>query len=453
MCRSAHWPPLFRRFNSHQSRQQLFNETRHAPGTYTTTLVNDFGKKVKYTLIVTADDQQIFLPQQKADGLAGPIYFRSYSKFFKRYNAMTELPLGARQFVKQYLQEFAVKLNHKLTPESLTMGIVTDTHDKANANYTYYGVNGLQHVQELNLLDETGILDIKGHLGDAIDGSDQPAISQARLGKIVATLNESKTPFFMVEGNHDANDKYDEKFFHDRPSFTAKTYGNLVYKKLFAQPQIHVVDWQSGLGYFDKGQVRVIFLNTSDVPFLLNADGTKKYDVKLTLAIRQQQIEALVALLQASSNRRIVICGHANLIDAKGDDALQYNGHAVHELLVAFNHRLKGRLQPQVTNPDFTVNVEFDFSQQQGGQVWAYICGHRHLEAEYKHQGIKYILLNCSALMGPDHQLTTHFNQNWQRKQGTITEFAGYVIDIDAKTRKINVYGYGAATPERKFNF
>lgn len=441
------WPRLF------TNRRIQRNEVIRQPGTYPTKLTNANGKKVPYTLIVTQDRQQIFLPQQKADGLTGPLYFRSHSSYFKRYNSLVELPLGPRQFVKKYLQDFAVNLNQQLTPESLTVGIVTDTHDKADANYTYYGANGLQHVQELNLLDETGILDIKGHLGDAIDGSDRPAISQIHLGQIIATLNENKTPFFMVKGNHDENDKYDEKFFHDRPSFGPQTFGNIVYKKLFAQAQINVMDWQSGLGYFDKGDVRAIFLNTSDVPYLLKNDGTKKYDVKLTLAIRQQQIQQLIALLEHSFDKKIVIFGHANLIDADGQEALQYNGHAVHELLVAFNRKLKGKLQPRQTNADFAVNAKFDFTQNRSGQIWAYICGHRHLETDYRQKGIQYILLNCSALMGPDHQLTTRFNKNWQRKQGTITEFAGYVIDVSADARTINVFGYGAATPERRFTF
>ncbi|WP_125608401.1 metallophosphoesterase family protein [Lapidilactobacillus bayanensis] len=423
------------------------------PGVYTVPLINDNGKKVSYSLIVTPERQQLLLPQQKADGLTGPLYFRSYSTYFKRYNALTEIPLGPRQFVKQYLQDFSEKISPKLTPASLTLGVVTDTHDKADVNYTYYGSNGLQHIAELNLLDQTGLLDFKGHLGDAIDGSDTGSISQAHLGKIVAILNQDKTPFFMAKGNHDENDKYDEKLFQQHPSFQANTYGNLVYKKLFAQPQINHLSYQTGLSYFDKGHVRVISINTSDVPYLIAANGLKKYDVKLTLAIRQQQIAELITILQQSQTKQIVILGHANLLKADGGDGLQYNGHAVHELLVAFNRHLKGRLQPRQTNPDFAVDLPFDFSQNKSGQIWAYICGHLHTENAYQINGIQYVLLNCSALMGRDHALTTTYNRAWNRRQGTLTEFAGYVIDINAQTRQLQVFGYGAASPERSFQF
>lgn len=434
---------------------QRLNQLEHYrhPGFFKVTLTNENGKKVPYTLVVTRQHQQLLLPQQKADGLTGPLYFRSYSSYFKRYNSLTELPLGARQFVKAYLQTFAEQINPKLTPASLTLGVVTDTHDKADANYTYYGSNGQQHIEELNLLDQTGILDFKGHLGDAIDGSDPGNISQAHLGKIVATLNQDKTPFFMAKGNHDENDKYDEKFFHNHPSFQANTYGNLVYKKLLSQPQIKQLSYQTGLSYFDKGQVRVIVLNTSDVPYLITANGLKKYDVKLTLAIRQQQIAELITVLQQSEGKQIVVLGHANLLKADGSEGLQFNGHAVHELLVAFNRHLKGRLCPKSTNPDFSVDLPFDFSQQQSGQVWSYICGHLHTENNYCVDGIQYVLLNCSALMGPKHQLTTKYNRAWNRQQGTITEFAGYVIDINAQSRQLQVFGYGAASPERVFQF
>lgn len=436
--------------NKHRAKQL---DRQKKPGIYTVPLTNENGKKVAYTLIVTPNQQQLLLPQQKADGLTGPLYFRSYSSYFKRYNALTEIPLGPRQFVKQYLQDFSEQISPKLTPASLTLGVVTDTHDKADANYTYYGSNGLQHVEELNLLDQTGILDFKGHLGDAIDGSDTGSISQAHLGKIVATLNQDKTPFFIAKGNHDENDKYDEKFFHDHPSFQANTYGNLVYKKLFAQAQVKQLSYETGLGYFDKGATRVIFLNTSDVPYLIGKNGLKKYDVKLTLAIRQQQIAELIDILQHSPNKQIVILGHANLLKEDGSEGLQYNGHAVHELLVAFNRHLKGRLQPRTTNSDFAVDLPFNFSQNETGQVWAYICGHLHTENAYRLNGIQYVLLNCSALMGPDHALTTKYNRAWKRQQGTLTEFAGYVIDINAQTRRLQIFGYGAASPERTFQF
>lgn len=356
-----------------------------------------------------------------------------------------------RGFVQSYLTKFDEKVvEGNASYGSFTMAVITDTHTKDTFSSDFYGINGLIHTQELGFFDQNNKLDLKVHLGDAIDGSTTPENSKTLLRLTVRALNNSKLPFAMVKGNHDDNDKYDEHTLSKKASFTSSSYDNIVKPVLYDQPQIKYISEDSGVFYFDKGEVRTIFINTSDVPYELNHQGVKKYDVKKVRAVRNYQVMDLIAILEKSSGKKVVVLGHSPLLSEKGEDGLSFNGISLHELFVAFNQRVKGKVDNKLEN-EFALNVEFDFSKVNDAKISAYICGHKHVEKNYKFDDINYILLNCSALMGKNHGLTTNYNKKWDRKINEPSEFAGYIVDINPKTNILSVLGYGAATNIRQF--
>lgn len=82
-----------------------------------------------------------------------------------------------------------------------------------------------------------------------------------------------------------------------------------------------------------------------------------------------------------------------------------------------------------------------------------YLAGHYHLEADYIVNGIHYSLQNTSALMGRHHGLTTKFNRRYDRRFGLPSEYAGYVVSVDTQQRLLSLYGYGAASRVRRFQY
>lgn len=390
--------------------------------------------------------------------------FRNVNKLFKNisnigngtildnYAPMIRSNIAYRDFVKDYLTDFNTNIVESNTSYgSFTMAVITDTHTKDVNSKSFYGINGLIHTQEMNLFDQNYKIDLKAHLGDAIDGSDDPENSKTLLRLMVKSMNNSKLPFAMIKGNHDDNDKYDERTFSKKASFKEDTYQKIVGSYLYNQPQIKYLSKHHGLFYFDKNGVRTIFINTSDIPYELHGVGVKKYDVKKVRAVRQEQVKELIRILEHSGNKKIVIYGHVPILNRKGESGLTYNGRSLHEIFVAFNERLKGRIDNKEENEDFAINAEFDFSEVINSKVVAYICGHIHVERNYKFDDINYILLNCSALMGKNHGLTTAYNKQWDRKINDPSEFSGYVIDINPKSNLLTVLGYGAATKIRQF--
>nr|WP_153494297.1 metallophosphoesterase [Companilactobacillus mishanensis] len=350
-----------------------------------------------------------------------------------------------RPFFTDYIiNAYNTNAKKRISKNSLTLSVLTDTHAKAVASASYYGLNGARHIVEANKACDDLPIDLNVNLGDMIDGSDKPEISRGLLEFAVENYQNSKHSFYVLEGNHDENDKYDEHRFISSASFNRDDYYQLVTKKVFDQPEISRLNSVSKIGWFDKGSVRVIFLNTSDIPYILNGN-TKKYDFKKVRGVREQQLEDLITVLEKTVDKRVVVFGHANLISPSGRSALNFNGDLVQKVFTSFNNKESGLLKNELTG-DFGVNLHYDFNDTGISQISNYICGHMHYEKYYKVGGINHIILNCSALMGKKHGLTTDYNKKWDRRYNEVSELAGYFIDIDPDKMLLQIFGYGSAT-------
>ncbi len=382
-----------------------------------------------------------------------PEYVRKYNEKLGRFRAFHNKKTGRRYQVETYLDSYVdeVKKHIREGKNSVNIGVITDTHFKDKDSVDFYGWNGLQHVQEFSYLDQLNILNLKAHLGDWIDGSDAGLVSESELIKLEKSFKSNTVPYLSIKGNHDENDKFDEH--HDlKASFPQNEFENIMWPDMYHQKNIKYISRQHGVAYFDFDDVRVISVNTSDLPYVLNNRGQKKYDAKITLAVREDQIEEIIEILTRSSNKRIVFMSHANPINRKGSNALRYNGRSLHELLVAFNQREKGRMHASNGEPaEFRLSNDFDFTGIKNARIVAYLCGHRHREDQYRINGIQYILFNCSALMGSNHSLTTKYNKNLNRQIDRNNEFAGYIVNIDLKRHRIQAFGYGAASRRRVY--
>lgn len=408
----------------------------------------------EFDLTVYKDDagnlHQALRPIDATD--LAPEYIREFDPRLDRYRAFISKKTGRRYIVEEQLDQFMdyAKKHIRQGEDSVNIGILTDTHYKDSDSIDFYGHNGLRHVKEFNYLEDQDFLDLKAHLGDWMDGSDPGLVDEQELISLRKAFRSSKTNFAIIKGNHDENDKFDEH--HDlKASFPENEFEDIMWPTMYFQKGIHYISRKHGVAYFDKDGLRFITVNTSDVPYILNKDGKKKYDTKLTLAIREDQMQEIIEILEKSDDKRIVFMSHGNPINRKGVNALKYNGRSLHELLVAFNQREKGYLNSHDVPAEFALSNSFDFTQIKHAKVIAYFCGHRHTEDQYRINGIQYVLFNCSALMGPNHALTTQYNKRWNRKMDHANEAAGYVVNIDLKRHIMQAFGYGASSHRRVY--
>ncbi|WLV77256.1 metallophosphoesterase [Lacticaseibacillus parahuelsenbergensis] len=354
------------------------------------------------------------------------------------------MSITIRPFVKKDLGRFINAVAPLLPASAVNFALITDTHDKAKFATTYYGPTGYWHVREQGWLSTQLPLALRVHLGDLVDGSESPWLTKLRLRNIMADYRRGQVPFLVTKGNHDDNDKFAEKQPGHRGSFLPEVAQQLIFAADAIQR--HVAVSREGLLVQDFPGLRIIVLNTADVPL---HDGRKIYDVKKTLAVSFAQLRDFALALKDAQSRDVLIMSHAPAMKQNGQPALKFNGRAVHELLRAFNLHASGLLNTGKT-PEFGGQLRFDFTQTTG-KIIAYLAGHYHLEADYQVNGIHYSLQNTSALMGRHHGLTTKFNRRYDRRFGTPSEYAGYVVSVDVQRRLLSLYGYGAASRVRRF--
>lgn len=134
-----------------------------------------------------------------------PEYIRKYSEELGRFRDFNNKETGRRYRVENYLDNYVseIKDNIREGKNSVNIGVITDTHFKDKDSVDFYGWNGLQHVQEFSYLDQSGMLDLKAHLGDWIDGSDAGLVSEGELIKLKNSFKSETVPYLNIKGNHD----------------------------------------------------------------------------------------------------------------------------------------------------------------------------------------------------------------------------------------------------------
>ncbi|MFD1429046.1 MULTISPECIES: metallophosphoesterase family protein [Lacticaseibacillus] len=354
-----------------------------------------------------------------------------------------------RRFAKRDLGAFAQWVRPQITGATLNLALITDTHDRTQFSRTFYGPNGFWHVQEQHWLAGELPIDWRVHLGDLVDGSEPSFLTLWRLKNIMNDYKADSLPFVIAKGNHDDNDKYAEKNRRFSGSFHPWVFNENVFLPMKAQVGGPFVSLH-GLSVFDQGTLRVITLNTSDIPVRW-VGGRKNYDLKKTLGVTAGQLQELADALAGAGSRNVLIMAHAPAMTRSGKVGLRFNARQLHELLRAYNEKLSGRLNCG-SDPDFGGQVRFDFAET-SGQVIAYLAGHWHTEEDFAVNGIHYSLQNVSALMGRNHALTTRFNRRQNRVIATPSEYAGYVVSIDDQARLLSIFGYGAAAKTRRFRY
>lgn len=422
-------------------------------GEYQVNFAVDGQEKKDYTLTVYQDDKGVLRQALRSaeNPKLTPQYLRKYDDKLHRFRLFYDVKKHVRPQVAFDLAAFAQNVKENVHQGSINIGIITDTHFKDTDSSDFYGWNGLRHLREFNSLQESGVLDFKVHLGDWIDGSDAGLVGENELTKMRDVFKMGHTPFFIIKGNHDENDKFDEH--HDmKASFPENEFESIMWPAMYRQAALKWVSTRHGVAYIDFANLRLISVNTSDIPYLIDASGKKRYDTKLTLAIREDQVEELIEILANSSGKQIIVMSHGNPIDRHGNNALKYNGRSLHELLVAFNQRQKGKMHAKDVPVEFNLSNDFDFTKVKDAKVIAYFAGHRHKEDQFRINGIQYVIFNCSALMGPNYNLTTKYNQAWNRQMDLPTESSAYIANVDLASHQLKIFGYGAASTLRTFD-
>lgn len=359
-------------------------------------------------------------------------------------------------YLEDALNTFYEKIANLQTLSSKSIGFITDTH-YINGAKIPYGENGVQHVRNIAGFSKYGIVDFLIHGGDLINGKTDPSTYKKELYDMVKAMNTASCPKAVLKGNHDFGGWYNANISSPQLSYQLSPldWYNRMVKPFKNDIVIDSANPSGGYFYrdFDDIKLRVICLNTSDIPHLANGDGSPKYTAIDTYALSNAQLNWFgnTALnftgKSDATNWNIVVFSHVPLYYSDGAKKVT-NGDVCHNIIKAF--KAGSTYTSTTTTGDFGQSVSVNFTGKAGRHV-ANVSGHYHLDQIYLYDTVQYMTLLFSAAGTSTDGVTTDTHD---RTEGTETEDCWSVLTIDTAVRKLYLSRFGAgAEVEQTINY
>lgn len=198
----------------------------------------------------------------------------------------------------------------------------------------------------------------------------------------------SNVPVIAVQGNHDDNSIH-SKIAPDSEICRTETIvpNDVQYDKLFAQHEkienFHVAHEKALYGYLDipSADARVIFLDSTDVPFILDGD-VLRYNQQWNFGFTGRQLTWLANTALQNAPKNVVFIAHVPFNNEERDfsekEAPRYNYEALDAISKAF--RDGESIHITSDHPDFGYDISADFTEKHN--VIARIGGHIHIDSE-----------------------------------------------------------------------
>ena len=349
---------------------------------------------------------------------------------------------------------YAEKLESLQDDNTLTISVMADVHYDENDLYNQKKIDA---IKDLGKVQDMVDVDLTCALGDVVVGNADKGTTLSSLNTLLTAYEENcNSPFVMARGNHDDNGWYSYGDFGG----TYKTdeiinndeWWDMVSRNL---PQDFVTDEKhtsGGYGYYDHedSKTRIFMLNSSDIPYITEEEGTYRYNSYQGSCFSNEQLNFVADALMFSDKDEpnewaALFLVHIPL-DTSNENGKRFG--IVHALTRGSDYMLaiidayrKGTsfsssgtihndMLPNEQADDFKVSVNVDYSQKGAGEAIAFVSGHTHTD-------------NYCDEVGLENSLS--YGYSYIGVVGS-TSFANIVIDRDDNT--VSVLKYGTATPE-----
>lgn len=349
--------------------------------------------------------------------------------------------------IKEYNIQILDSLKANIDASLFNLGFQTDTHyDTGRLSYPLSG-NSLNHLNNLLYLSDKLDCCVLG--GDNIDGWQlNKAINLKNLGKIATKFfYDGAGDKFMLNGNHD-DGSIRMKDFENKIS-PKEIISSDEFKQNFQTKELlygEIRDEDSLYFYKDYPgkKVRLIGVDTTDVPEIVDDEGNIIYYRQWYLCLRERQLKwlAQVALKNVPEDYVVLMISHSPLnetpIEYPDFTEYHYNHNALATIIECFKQGTFANIVSTVK--DFEVNFSVDFSSQGPRQFAGWINGHTHSDTNWQNGSFK--VIHCKNSVCTDETLLD-----------TTNEDALTIVSVDTVNKKIILTGFGNATASREFAF
>lgn len=342
----------------------------------------------------------------------------------------------------------------------------TDHHYDIATTYNPFGGDSIANIGDLwesglrKVLNMTSLTN-----ADAIvfggDNVDEPAVDDVSLEKkmmmkelgdfLDTAATSAENPVFLLKGNHDPN--------YDQTSGNL-TLTNVITDKEFAETyQKNVGSYgesrSNGGNYFYKDfpdkKIRLIGLDSYDLPETVTSDGKLVYDRFTTSGFQQNQISWLATdALNVPAGYTVIITMHHPVDGTIYSDSKVINHDVVKQILTDFEN---GAGAKTLTGTTSGVPVSVTYNFPSAGKIAAVLSGHRHMDSNVTVGGVNYVETRCSLTSGDNMIKKTRWGY-----YGTALEDAFDIVTINTDTRTISFKRIGAGSEDnavalRKLNY
>ncbi|OFI06978.1 3',5'-cyclic adenosine monophosphate phosphodiesterase CpdA [Clostridium acetireducens DSM 10703] len=350
------------------------------------------------------------------------------------------------------LEEISSQVLSRKKNNFIIFEFITDSHYDETSGFRDKAIKHFREVKEMSRLIGS---DFVIHGGDIIDGYDKKNKSIMYLDKVLGELcKNNQCPTFYAVGNHDDNSYYNVRN-------TPQSHHNVISKREFYNITIGkyikgiIVDEKNpeGMYYykdFPNKKLRIIVLNTNDIPEIYHENGKPKYNGILQYGISNEQLNWVANKALDFSNKedkkewKTIFFSHVSINKKINYDKSIPNGDIMMKVIESFKYGKK--YKSNKTKGDFGQYVNVDFSSQGSMDVIAVINGHVHMDNSDKVNGIMYI----STLNSVPIQISPYLAP--KRYIKTFVENAFDIFSIDTNNRKIYIDRYGAGS-DRVFDY
>ncbi|GIQ95220.1 BppU family phage baseplate upper protein [Lactiplantibacillus plantarum] len=319
---------------------------------------------------------------------------------------------------------------------TFNVGFITDNHHQLSSyspgSLTHYAnISALTRMVPINTVISGGD-NINGYYGKKQKLTETRQVTSGLYGRV-----DHNTDVFFLLGNHDTgngqngNNKPENTISEDELKYYYLTNG-----KAFGETRNG--DSLYGFKDYEQYKIRLVWLNSFDLPWTLKSDGTYNYDFLTTSGYQGEQLEWLAksALKLESNEWHVMIFTHCPLPNtfevAAGQAPLtQINSDILISIINAFQ---KGTsLSVSEPSRELPVSFDVDFFGQGSGVVIGLFSGHIHRDGQMVHNSINCVETSCSLCHTGDTG----------RVAGTLTEDCWDVFSISKSSRTIKAHRFG----------
>ncbi len=308
-----------------------------------------------------------------------------------------EEPVLLEYDTEEIMKQVKERLSTICNENCISFAFVPDLHYENNL---YYQSSAVKLVEDLNEIND--IYPISGVFlgGDNMGNSYDRVKLKEDTKNMVETFRAMNPPVFVIKGNHDDNSlrgRIENKNESVINAEIAEQDLTQLYSNGIEKGQANSL--YSYIDFADQ-KVRIIYLNSIDVPYIL--DGEKiRYPGQWCYGYQQEQLDFLVNDALNFENKddsngwKAVILQHLSAVN-QFTDAPVNNGEVFWGIIEAFRNSSTYNITKQ---GDFAVNINADFTNQAKGNIIGIIQGHLHRDKEDVYQGTHIIATKKSGLL------------------------------------------------------